>query len=119
LTTFLNHRLRYPYETEEYYQKLIREGHTELVVPDLPKLNNRNRLAVEVWNLISSFPSMTIMEAADILGIEVTKADLYSIGWKVVHINRLTEKFKQEEIEKERQRIESASMAAQTRARMR
>lgn len=94
---------------------MIREGHTEIVVPDLPRLNERNMLAVEIWNLTNSIESLTVQDAMTILGIPITQAKLYSVSLKIVHITGMSRKFERQEAEKRMRQVEAEANMARAR----
>lgn len=82
-----------PWETIPYYQNLIKEGHTKLKIPKLPELNERNEIALEIWNMLQIMPNMDFEKAADIMGIELTKTDRYFLFIKLVEIQKTIDDF--------------------------
>ena len=80
----LEQRLDKPWETREYYEKLIQEGHTKITIPDLPTLNDKNVIVMDIWNMMQVMGGISLDEAAEILGITLTKTEKYFIVRKLI-----------------------------------
>lgn len=72
---------------------MIKEGHSKLKIPKLPDLNERNEIALEIWNMLQIMPSIDFEKAADIMGIELTKTDRYFLFYKLVEIQKIIDEF--------------------------
>jgi hypothetical protein len=112
LTAFLDHNLNYEYETVEYYKKMIREGTKGLIInehddyteiiqefPDgcnikneIPKLNLRNEVALSIWRMLQHIPQITLFEAIDLVGVKMTRLDVYILTRKIVEINNMIQR---------------------------
>jgi len=102
LTTFLEHRLDKPWETKQYYEKLVKEGHRNLKIPRLPELNERNIIALEIYNLTKIMP-IDFEKAADVMGIELSQTDRYFIFQKLISIEHTINEYYRKKMDDEKQ----------------
>jgi hypothetical protein len=117
LIAFLDHNLNYEFETVEYYKKLIEEGTKGLIItefddytqiiqefPDgcnienkIPKLNLRNEVAISIWRLLQHIPQLTLFEAIDLIGVNMSRIDIYILTKKIVEINNIIQKHRNQQ----------------------
>ncbi len=55
-----------------------------MTIPDLPTLNDRNVIVMDIWNMMQVMGGIGFDEAADILGVELTKTERYFIVRKLI-----------------------------------
>jgi hypothetical protein len=53
-------------------------------MPDLPTLNDKNVIVMDIWNMMQVMGGISLDEAAEILGITLTKTEKYFIVRKLI-----------------------------------
>lgn len=90
MTAFLRHQMAYPFDSEEY-----RSGEGVMQLPPLPSLSVTNQNALRVWNVKESL-GVSLNEALNILGLELTRCELYYMAEKLIQIKTEIERKKNE-----------------------
>lgn len=83
---------------------MIKEGHDketyEKIIAELPKLNYRNQLALEIWNVQQSVGNMQLDDAMDFLNLDLNRIERYFIIHKMVLIKSMIDDHIKKESEK-------------------
>jgi hypothetical protein len=90
---------------------MLEEGYDNPLIQEkleaLPVLNGRNSLAFEIYDCVENGLVSSITEAVSLLGLELTKYEMYSLLHKVRRIKRIIIEFQNKEAEKRARQLRS------------
>jgi len=85
----------------------------------LPALNDRNKLAIQVWNLQNSIASLTITEILTVIGVRINIVELRSLLWKLVKIKNMMTDFHNQEVQAHNEKAQAQFQMQQIYSTMR
>jgi hypothetical protein len=91
--------LDFPWETEEYYDNLIKEGH-HIEKPELPRLEMSNVLCIRICNLMNSIEGVGFWEVLDILDLKMSNTEIYILFIKLLEIKKIQQEHERKEMDR-------------------
>lgn len=97
----------YPYDCLEYRTKNRIPIEGALNLSDLPTLNMRNSVVMEIWNRKQALEGISVFDVLKLMDLKLNKLEMYWLVKKIIAIKNIQEKWNKKEADKRREQLEA------------